>query len=683
MRLRVLFGGVAAITSCLACSDSGDTDTDSAGETNDAGDASVDSIDAGMDAAAPTSTFTSGSTTVHSLGDAEVTDWGRDASSPVLTDASSHQADDDASTTETLSSPDAAQTSSSETHDTETSTEPTETHGSGVSSDSTAHEHELGDAGLPDSSTLSEDTSSELGSDTPSGIEGSSTGDGADDSGTADTTDFVSSFGDAGEDAAPDGGNAASSDSGSGDGSSDNDGSLAPEGGLTDGASPDASAESGWLSALQVVGGRYPLKPAFDPEIKRYSIVASSDNEVLELSATGSTSAPMMLNGQPLPAGETVALDDVDPGSDITITLADDPSGTEYVIKYLQPSFPDLVVTQSLPGASTDPLYTTLALSNAYFAVKFDNNGVPFYVKQEPNRVFDFKKHPNGIMSYASWIDPNNTGVDQVLLDVNFQEVDRLKSVGLVNTDFHEFLILPNGNFVFLAYEPVTRNLQPFGGGASVVVKDSIFQEVSPDSQVLFQWNNWQYFQYDDSVYAFTPTDYAHANTVFVDDDDNWLVSFRGFSQVTKIHRTTGDIIWRLGGLDSDFTFINDPFDGPCGQHTPSRLSNGHILIFDNGRDCLPEISNGRGDNTRVVEYALDEDAMTAELVWSYDRPGATSRSQGSAQRLDNGNTVIGWGDGPSLLTTEVSPSGEVVFEVEARPATGTVSSYRVRRYAD
>ncbi len=101
-------------------------------------------------------------------------------------------------------------------------------------------------------------------------------------------------------------------------------------------------------------------------------------------------------------------------------------------------------------------------------------------------------------------------------------------------------------------------------------VKDSIFQEVTPDlSQVLFQWNSWQYFDYDDSVYALTPTDYAHLNTVVVDDDENWLVSSRGFSQVLKLNRTTGAVIWRLGGANSDFTYINDPFEGPCGQHTP------------------------------------------------------------------------------------------------------------------
>ncbi len=74
----------------------------------------------------------------------------------------------------------------------------------------------------------------------------------------------------------------------------------------------------------------------------------------------------------------------------------------------------------------------------------------------------------------------------------------------------------------------------------------------------------------------------------------------------------------------------------------PSRLEDGHILIFDNGRDCLPDVQNGRNGQTRIIEYELDEENMTAELVWSYTRPGEEAVSQGSAQRLDNGNTFIG-----------------------------------------
>ena len=51
-------------------------------------------------------------------------------------------------------------------------------------------------------------------------------------------------------------------------------------------------------------------------------------------------------------------------------------------------------------------------------------------------------------------------------------------------------------------------------------------------------------------------------------------LSSRHISEVTKIHRDTGRIIWRLGGAHSDFAFVADPLNGFPNQHDPgdSRL---------------------------------------------------------------------------------------------------------------
>ncbi len=148
-----------------------------------------------------------------------------------------------------------------------------------------------------------------------------------------------------------------------------------------------------------------------------------------------------------------------------------------------------------------------------------------------------------------------------------------------------------------------------------------------------------------------------------------------------KIDRDTGDEIWQLGGMGGDFTFVDDPFGNLCGQHTATQLESGNILLFDNGQDCWPEVA-ARGEHTRVSEYELDLTEMTATLVWSFDREGAYATSQGSAQRLANGNTFIGWGNGPDQLATEVDADGNIVFEIEARDSAGIVISYRAWRYA-
>lgn len=62
----------------------------------------------------------------------------------------------------------------------------------------------------------------------------------------------------------------------------------------------------------------------------------------------------------------------------------------------------------------------------------------------------------------------------------------------------------------------------------------------------------------------------------------------RGLCQVLKVSRTTGELIWRLGGKNSDFTFIGEhPENAPyyfIGQHSVHRLVNGNLVFFDDGR---------------------------------------------------------------------------------------------------
>ena len=75
-------------------------------------------------------------------------------------------------------------------------------------------------------------------------------------------------------------------------------------------------------------------------------------------------------------------------------------------------------------------------------------------------------------------------------------------------------------------------------------------------------------------------------------DDGDVLASFRNLSQVLKIAWTAhdgfaqGEVVWRLGGRRSDFTFVDTDssfLGGPCAQHAATELPDGHILLYDDG----------------------------------------------------------------------------------------------------
>jgi hypothetical protein len=141
--------------------------------------------------------------------------------------------------------------------------------------------------------------------------------------------------------------------------------------------------------------------------------------------------------------------------------------------------------------------------------------------------------------------------------------------------------------------------------------------------------------------------------------------------------------MWYWGGYNLDYqpriTTTNDPTSGGFShQHHVHRIENGNILMFDNSSQLRnPQIS-------RPKEYALNETALTANCVWYYTHPQVNgfnmfTKNQGSAIRLPNGNTIIGYGL-PNIQGlpngTEIDPAGNIVWEFRFKDSTEY--SYRV-----
>ena len=167
--------------------------------------------------------------------------------------------------------------------------------------------------------------------------------------------------------------------------------------------------------------------------------------------------------------------------------------------------------------------------------------------------------------------------------------------------------------------------------------------------------------------------DFPHMNAIDVDTDGHILLSSRNTSEVTKINRDTGEIIWRLGGTHNQFTFVNDPLNGPRNQHAIRSVGTNRYTLFDNGNVHSPPVS-------RAVEYQLNPSNMTATVVWQYPATPTTSLYSfymGNAQRLPNGNTLINWAVGNLPKLTEVRPDGTKAYEMNW---TDGFEAYRVWR---
>jgi hypothetical protein len=211
-------------------------------------------------------------------------------------------------------------------------------------------------------------------------------------------------------------------------------------------------------------------------------------------------------------------------------------------------------------------------------------------------------------------------------------------------TDSHEIVLTGDSasgeTAHFFAYDTArVLNLTSIGGPSSDSVLGHTLFRMAPSNHVAFSWDAWSTYGITDWLEqpGATP-DFDHPNSLALDADSNYLISFRNMDNVVKLDRQTGAVIWQLGGARSTFTVVNDPLVLFSGQHFVRRLANGHILMYDDGNRHSPPTS-------RAVEYALDTVAKTATFVWQYlPQPAVFTPIVGSAQRLANGNTVVGFG---------------------------------------
>src|SRR4030095_11969934 len=242
-------------------------------------------------------------------------------------------------------------------------------------------------------------------------------------------------------------------------------------------------------------------------------------------------------------------------------------------------------------------------------------------------------------------------------------------------TDLHELRVLPNNHALLLSYDKEHVDMSQIvpGGDPNALVTGLILQEIDSYKNVVFQWIIGDHVLITDATHENLVSnliDYVHGNAIEIENDGNLLLSSRHMDEITKINRTTGDMIWRLGGKHNEFTFLNDPI-GFSHQHAIRRIANGHITLFDNGNYHSPRFS-------RAVEYSLDEENKTATLVWQYRHsPDIYGSAMGYVQRLSNNNTLISWGAANPTLT-EVRYDGTKAYELTF---SAGVYTYRAFRY--
>jgi len=337
----------------------------------------------------------------------------------------------------------------------------------------------------------------------------------------------------------------------------------------------------------------------------------------------------------------------------------------------------------------------TIGGKTANYLMVLDSSGkVVKYIKPEAPSL-DFKMQQNGLITYGSQVKlgdkyqagpltVQNIMVRQNILDAAYNLIDTVQMKNEYLADIHDFQILPNGNYVMIAYEgfPIDMSKIVPGGNPNATVVGTVIQELDINKKCVFQWRSLDYIPIlatkDDPRKA--TFEHVHGNSVFLDKDGNMILSFPTTFEIVKIDMTTGRLIWRFGGDKNEFEITGDnPVDAPYYfrmQHDAHKLDNGNMLFYDNA------VQKKSGWSSRAVEYEFDELNKKAKLVWDFKHtPAISAYAMGSAQRLKNGNTLIDWGlifTGFYRTITEVTSDKKTVFELSI-PADAF--SYRAHKY--
>jgi VCBS repeat-containing protein len=412
-----------------------------------------------------------------------------------------------------------------------------------------------------------------------------------------------------------------------------------------------------------VLANQGGLFTAFDPNVHDYTVKCTG--APLEVSGRLAQGSSISVDGGADQTGAFAASVPLTENQEFSFSLDDGTAMNEYHVRCLPANFP----TWEYEGLRTSShdfyiVTPTLGAGAARYAVIFDNHGVPvWWDTEDPAAPSDAKVLANGTVAWWSSTAPHGDdyeihGLDGTLLKNFYAATGR--------TDSHEFQETPNGNFLLISYQPREHvDLTPYGGGADDTVTDAVIEELNPHNEPVWSWSTQGHIglaetgRWWPTALASDPRDIVHMNAVEPDGNNAILISLRHTDAVYKIDKTTGEVVWKLGGTwtPKSLKVVNDPQGAyPLGgQHDVRLQPDGTITIHDNDTN-LPS-------PPRAVRYEINEATHTATLVEQITDPKAPSSfCCGSARRSADGSWLMSWGG--NSLVTEFNPAGERTFRL-------------------
>lgn len=285
------------------------------------------------------------------------------------------------------------------------------------------------------------------------------------------------------------------------------------------------------------------------------------------------------------------------------------------------------------------------------------------FIQNTDFRVQSYKDQPvltmwEGTISGTQTSDPNlpagdpEPGAYYRIMNQHYRTIKIIRARKGFTSDVHEFSLTERNTALFTAIKQVSADLRPYGGPENGYFDNYSIQEIDLETgKLVFFWNVLNHINPADSMLpassAFDSNniwDCYHVNSVEEGPDDTLLISMRNMWAIYNIDKKTGNIIWQLGGKQSDFKLApNAEFSW---QHDARYRAVNRISLFDDA--CCASSDSPPEGPARGLILDLDFENKTADVDRTYYHdPLLFVPSQGNVQKLQNGNQFVGWGQEP------------------------------------
>ena len=238
--------------------------------------------------------------------------------------------------------------------------------------------------------------------------------------------------------------------------------------------------------------------------------------------------------------------------------------------------------------------------------------------------------------------DPKEQQLVRVSLDGCTEEITTVEGA------HHDFEELPDGTLALIHSDVRDVEGEPVDGDQVI--------ELGMDGEPTQAFSVWDHLDYEPLDTPWPTLGWTHANALdYLEDEDAYLLSLHNLHTLLKVDRGSGELLWRLGGEESDFALPDGSTDLFYWQHEFT-VADEQVLVFDNGGWPEPY--------SRVVQYTVDEAAGSVEQQWEHQTdPPMYVYCLGEALWLPSGHVLTSWGTSGRI--DEVTAEGEVVKQLD------------------